>query len=1527
MSELKYSYHEERGEFVASLTDEMGNVIWSVRYPDYYEDDETGELIQCSTIFDDGYMKNPDDINGLYHYLLDMGIIADDDEIVRISGYAMGGGIPEGYHQMPDGTIMPDSAHMKQGGRLEDRIKKRLEKNFELPIEMVVYVPSTEKANQTIGKRDFTKRVDEVQEFLAKTFGGFSATNVEGGYVSDEKGLIQEDVVKVTAFAQVQDFEKKFDELINKIKYWAGEWGQESIGFEFEGDLYYIEKDASFNDGGLTGEYAHKAYKGYYFPEDMYEVYVTAETPEKEKKFFRSVIAARSFEQAEDLTINRLTKKYPDYDFEIMDTELVEEEFRMGGSVNSADRWVRNVQQIREDVSEIKLKDGTTIKGEKLKKVMAEGGTTLEKYRVRLSWIDSDFNVDGKPATTLAFVEVTAEDKDDAIKKAVELANKKNADYFTEHNIGKLTSDNAVSVKELWSAMKNGGEVSESYKESEKHAIDHATSYNESAYIIYDGDEYTVGTKEDADYIKEEKKTNKQLAKYKIYAEVTKDGVVNKMKEGGTTNLRYKDENVDAKIKVGRNYVDIISWNPTDSIENTESSLEKISNDYSDKKIIAEDVGEYGDKEYKFWDSMASKDLVYGFTDIEGRLHVHRFEDGGTIDTTFVHPKSYEGYYADGGETKSKYDILAYNVKLNRNKEKYTIQEKRIQVVETFEDAIEKAKEELKSDNFNDDSYADVLGAKRAKVYKSGSVKTFDRGGDVGGYYKDGAYLNTDTELKSVMPNINTSKKRLDEVKDFNRLKVSSKIDELVRMVEDAKAKGKKPEFVDLCKISIPKTNIYCNGNIGIDRNDMPQFKGSAKPNSLADQLPKNPMSGNVDTEEFFKLLLDKKGINLNSGKNGDGIEVDPSVLRATQRNMVADKVIEMYAYLEKDPTNPFLTSPIFVSNDGYVLDGHHRWAAIVTYNTKHPDSPIPMKVNIIDMPIKELVKLANEFSDAIGIEKKAAVTGKMANGGETKFIDKVNAIKKHLLEMKYVPKAVQKDYGKVFSPEEAEDSARRIAGAMRKKEMMSDGGLVKIKWSDADFGDSARVIAENKMGLILKAYGQRFHLKFADGKEKTYSANELEFYKEKEMESGGEMESNRMMRGDKKLKYGITYQTITPESAEHGDYDDAGWEVEEQVEDLSEILKIANNYGIYEPSSSRIMGGEWWSSVDPSGTRSYYEKGEETYYSLHISHLDGTDLTKEETEFVTEKLKSGRKLDWDNEDNEWWAKGGFTTHPSLIGKYYITDDNNSYYLGDDGWVEDSTLASIFDSEDSANEAIDNLPTNSTYTINKIDSSQSYAGGGDTNKRFIYEFHFKENERSKVFKNSGSSMVGSDTHEMRKAVDNQAKNLKNSFGWHEVKVVKVPIMADGGETTKFRKVRTLAEAKKDPRVDDIFYEMGNIDPDKKDWWIYLKEGYECRSMECGTIHEQTLKEVLHLLNTDVVKKTDYEKGGETKEKYWIQKAIKKEGSLRETAKREGLIKGEEKLSLTDIKKLKKGSTKTAQRARLAETLKKLRAKK
>jgi hypothetical protein len=143
---------------------------------------------------------------------------------------------------------------MKTGGKLETKSKNKLKATFELPLELVVYVPSTTTADKKISDEEFESRIDYVETYLSDLFGGYSATEVEGGYVSDEKGLIQEDVMKVTAFGQVDNFEDKFNQLLHQVKIWCEEWGQESIGFEFEGDLFYINKDSKFKDGGMMAD-------------------------------------------------------------------------------------------------------------------------------------------------------------------------------------------------------------------------------------------------------------------------------------------------------------------------------------------------------------------------------------------------------------------------------------------------------------------------------------------------------------------------------------------------------------------------------------------------------------------------------------------------------------------------------------------------------------------------------------------------------------------------------------------------------------------------------------------------------------------------------------------------------------------------------------------------------------------------------------------------------------------------------------------------------------------------------------------------------------------------------------------------------------------------------------------------------------------------------------------------------------------------------------------------------------------------
>ena len=65
------------------------------------------------------------------------------------------------------------------------------------------------------------------------------------------------------------------------------------------------------------------------------------------------------------------------------------------------------------------------------------------------------------------------------------------------------------------------------------------------------------------------------------------------------------------------------------------------------------------------------------------------------------------------------------------------------------------------------------------------------------------------------------------------------------------------------------------------------------------------------------------------------------------------------------------------------------------------------------------------------------------------------------------------------------------------------------------------------------------------------------------------------------------------------------------------------------------------------------------------------------------------------------------------------------------------------------------------------------------------------------------------------------------------------------------------------------------------------------------------------------------------ERRWIQKAIKNPGALRATAKRMGLIRGDEPLSETDLRKLESHARAThnltlLRRVRLARTLRKLR---
>jgi hypothetical protein len=120
--------------------------------------------------------------------------------------------------------------------------KKQKEKVFELPVEQKVIVPSTKQGDKPISKSAFNKRINKVREYLSKNYGGYTSVSARGGYYSEKKKkVIKEPVTIVTSFSTNKAFRKNKPKLFQKIAKWGKSWGQESMGYEHEGDLYYIE--------------------------------------------------------------------------------------------------------------------------------------------------------------------------------------------------------------------------------------------------------------------------------------------------------------------------------------------------------------------------------------------------------------------------------------------------------------------------------------------------------------------------------------------------------------------------------------------------------------------------------------------------------------------------------------------------------------------------------------------------------------------------------------------------------------------------------------------------------------------------------------------------------------------------------------------------------------------------------------------------------------------------------------------------------------------------------------------------------------------------------------------------------------------------------------------------------------------------------------------------------------------------------------------------------------------------------------
>ena len=108
-----------------------------------------------------------------------------------------------------------------------------------LPLECVVYVPSTH-GDRVIDPDEFKARRNETATLLVSLFGGCRESLATGRYRSVDGEIIAEEVAVLTGFGDAEDFGEKRRQFLEWLIDKRSEWGQEALGFEFEGDLWYL---------------------------------------------------------------------------------------------------------------------------------------------------------------------------------------------------------------------------------------------------------------------------------------------------------------------------------------------------------------------------------------------------------------------------------------------------------------------------------------------------------------------------------------------------------------------------------------------------------------------------------------------------------------------------------------------------------------------------------------------------------------------------------------------------------------------------------------------------------------------------------------------------------------------------------------------------------------------------------------------------------------------------------------------------------------------------------------------------------------------------------------------------------------------------------------------------------------------------------------------------------------------------------------------------------------------------------------
>jgi hypothetical protein len=145
----------------------------------------------------------------------------------------------------------------------------------------------------------------------------------------------------------------------------------------------------------------------------------------------------------------------------------------------------------------------------------------------------------------------------------------------------------------------------------------------------------------------------------------------------------------------------------------------------------------------------------------------------------------------------------------------------------------------------------------------------------------------------------------------------------------------------DLTNLEIVGTQLFTRDNLGIMRDQMPQVPSGAK-------------------DEFLSEM-EQRGIGVTRE------DVSPQKLHPIQAEISASKTGMILRDLNQNGHKKGDGARIVVSSDGYVIDGHHRWAASAFMSLKDESEKIP--VLRVDMTHMELIDVVRAWNKAMDIK------------------------------------------------------------------------------------------------------------------------------------------------------------------------------------------------------------------------------------------------------------------------------------------------------------------------------------------------------------------------------------------------------------------------------------------------------------------------------------------------------------------------------------------------------------------------------